>query len=116
MAKLKPSRDIRPVTAFRANAAQFIEQVQFTGSRHLAHSRVRPGRRAYYQQYLGATSIGDVNTYGARADNARRQTDVLIMQASALWLGAAAEATWYQWRLGRRLRFAALVWRPMRSR
>ncbi len=31
MKKLKPSRDIQPVTEFRANAAQFIEQVQFTG-------------------------------------------------------------------------------------
>lgn len=31
MAKLKPSRDIQPVTEFRANAARFIEQVQFTG-------------------------------------------------------------------------------------
>lgn len=31
MPKLKPSRDIQPVTEFRANAAQFIEQVQFTG-------------------------------------------------------------------------------------
>ena len=30
MAKLKPSRDIQPVTEFRANAAQFIEQVQET--------------------------------------------------------------------------------------
>jgi len=31
MRKLKPSRDIQPVTEFRANAAQFIEQVQATG-------------------------------------------------------------------------------------
>lgn len=31
MAQLKPSRDIQPVTEFRANAAQFIEQVQETG-------------------------------------------------------------------------------------
>ena len=31
MPKLKPSRDIQPVTEFRANAAQFIEQVQVTG-------------------------------------------------------------------------------------
>jgi prevent-host-death family protein len=31
MAKIKPSRDIQPVTEFRANAAQFIEQVQSTG-------------------------------------------------------------------------------------
>ena len=30
MSTLKPSRDIQPVTAFRANAAQFIEQVQAT--------------------------------------------------------------------------------------
>lgn len=31
MPKLKPSRDIQPVTEFRANAAQVIEQVQETG-------------------------------------------------------------------------------------
>jgi prevent-host-death family protein len=31
MPKLKPSRDILPVTEFRANAAEFIEQVQETG-------------------------------------------------------------------------------------
>ena len=31
MSKLKPSRDIQPVTEFRANAAQFIDQVQETG-------------------------------------------------------------------------------------
>ena len=31
MATLKPRRDIQPVTAFRANAAQYIEQVQTTG-------------------------------------------------------------------------------------
>jgi len=31
MPKLKPSRDIQPVTEFRANTAQFIEQVQETG-------------------------------------------------------------------------------------
>jgi prevent-host-death family protein len=29
--KLKPSRDIQPVTEFRANAAQFIDQVRETG-------------------------------------------------------------------------------------
>ena len=31
MSKLKPTRDIQPVTEFRANAAQFIEQVRETG-------------------------------------------------------------------------------------
>lgn len=31
MAKLKPSRDIQPVTEFRARAAQVIEQIQATG-------------------------------------------------------------------------------------
>ena len=31
MPKLKPSRDIQPVTEFRAKAAQFIEQVRETG-------------------------------------------------------------------------------------
>lgn len=31
MPKVKPSRDIQPVTEFRANTAQFIEQVRATG-------------------------------------------------------------------------------------
>lgn len=31
MSRLKPSRDIQPVTEFRANAAQFISQVRETG-------------------------------------------------------------------------------------
>ncbi len=31
MRRLKPSRDIQPVTEFRANAAQFIDQVRETG-------------------------------------------------------------------------------------
>lgn len=31
MSRLKPTRDIQPVTEFRANAAQFIEQVRATG-------------------------------------------------------------------------------------
>lgn len=31
MPRLKPSRDIQPVTEFRANAAQVIEQVRETG-------------------------------------------------------------------------------------
>ena len=31
MPKLKPTRDIQPVTEFRANAAQFIDQVRETG-------------------------------------------------------------------------------------
>lgn len=31
MPRLKPSRDIQPVTEFRAKAAQFIEQVRETG-------------------------------------------------------------------------------------
>jgi antitoxin YefM len=30
VSKIKPSRDIQPVTEFRARAAQFIEQVQAT--------------------------------------------------------------------------------------
>jgi antitoxin YefM len=31
MPKLKPTRDIQPVTEFRANASQFIRQVRETG-------------------------------------------------------------------------------------
>jgi len=32
VSKLRPTRDIQPVTEFRANAAQFIEQVRETGA------------------------------------------------------------------------------------
>ena len=32
MPRLKPSRDIQPVTPFRANAAQIIDQVRATGA------------------------------------------------------------------------------------
>lgn len=31
MPKMKPSRDVKPVSEFRANTALFIEQVQTTG-------------------------------------------------------------------------------------
>jgi prevent-host-death family protein len=31
MRRLKPSRDVQPVTEFRAHAAEFIEQVRNTG-------------------------------------------------------------------------------------
>ena len=32
MPRLKPTRDIQPVTEFRANTAQFIDQVRETGA------------------------------------------------------------------------------------
>jgi prevent-host-death family protein len=31
MPRVRPSRDIRPLTEFRANVAQFVQQVQDTG-------------------------------------------------------------------------------------
>ena len=64
--------------------------------------------RQLYQRYVDASSTVEANTFWARADAARRRTDAQILQASALWLGAASEATWFEWRLGRRLRLAAV--------
>jgi len=44
---MKPSRDIQPVTEFRANAAQIIEQVQATGEPViLTHAAVAKKLRA----------------------------------------------------------------------
>ena len=82
---------------------------------HASQVSKRDGRD-YYQQYVDATSVAEASEYWARADKARRQTDVLIMQAGAIWLGAAVEATWYESRLGKRLRFAAPIARPATSR
>lgn len=57
MTRMKPSRDIRPVTEFRANASQFIAQVKETRS------------PMYLTQHgKGAAVLLDVEAYEAMAD------------------------------------------------
>lgn len=65
MPKLKPSRDIQPVTEFRANAAQFIEQVQETGEPLILTQHGR-----------SAAVLLDVESYEAMTDELALLRDV----------------------------------------
>lgn len=57
MPRIKPSRDIRPVTEFRANASQFIAQVRETRA------------PVYLTQHgKGAAVLLDVDAYEAMTD------------------------------------------------
>lgn len=82
---------------------------------HASQASKRDGRD-YYQRYLGATSFEEADTYWALAENARRRTDEQIVQAGVVWLGALAEAQWHEWRLRRRIRFAAPITPAARPR
>jgi antitoxin YefM len=63
--KIKPSRDIQPVTEFRANAAQVIAQVRETGAPVFLTQHGR-----------GAAVILDVATYEALVDELELLRDV----------------------------------------
>ena len=65
MPKLKPTRDIQPVTEFRANAAQFIEQVRETGEPVILTQHGR-----------SAAVLLDVDTYEAMMDELDLLRDV----------------------------------------
>ncbi|MEO5590495.1 MAG: type II toxin-antitoxin system Phd/YefM family antitoxin [Gemmatimonadaceae bacterium] len=65
MHKLKPSRDIQPVTEFRANTAQFIEQVQETGEPLILTQHGR-----------SAAVLLDVESYEAMTDELALLRDV----------------------------------------
>ena len=69
MPKLKPSRDIQPVTEFRANAAQFIEQVQTTGQPVILTQHGR-----------GAAVLLDVESYEAMVDELALLRDVRLAE------------------------------------
>jgi antitoxin YefM len=69
MRKLKPSRDIQPVTEFRANAAQFIEQVQETGQPMVLTQHGR-----------SAAVLLDVESYEAMLDELALLRDVRIAE------------------------------------
>jgi prevent-host-death family protein len=63
--KLKPTRDIQPVTEFRANAAQFIEQVRETGEPLILTQHGR-----------SAAVLLDVDAYEAMMDELELLRDV----------------------------------------
>ena len=65
MPKLKPTRDIQPVTEFRANAAQFIEQVRETGEPVIITQHGR-----------SAAVLLDVDAYEAMMDELELLRDV----------------------------------------
>ncbi|CAN5485388.1 type II toxin-antitoxin system Phd/YefM family antitoxin [soil metagenome] len=72
MSKLKPSRDIQPVTEFRANAAQFIEQIQETGQPMILTQHGR-----------SAAILLDVGSYEAMIDELALLRDVRVAEAQA---------------------------------
>lgn len=70
MPKLKPSRDIHPVTEFRANAAQFIELVRETGEPVILTQHGR-----------SAAILLDVDAYEALMDELALLRDVRLSEA-----------------------------------
>ena len=72
MPTLKPSRDIQPVTEFRANAAQVIEQVRETGAPVFLTQHGR-----------GAAVLLDVESHEALVDELELLRDVRTAEAPA---------------------------------
>ena len=70
MSKLKLRRDIQPVTEFRANAAQFIEQIQETGQPMILTQHGR-----------SAAVLLDVDSYEAMIDELALLRDVQVAEA-----------------------------------
>jgi prevent-host-death family protein len=68
--KLKPSRDIQPVTEFRANAAKVIEQVRETGAPVILTQHGR-----------GAAVLLDVEAYEAMVDELELLRDARTAEA-----------------------------------
>ena len=69
MAALRPSTDVLPVTEFRANAAQFIEQVQETGQPVVLTQHGR-----------SAAVLLDVASYEAMVDELALLRDVRVAE------------------------------------
>ena len=69
MPRLKPSRDIQPVTEFRANAAQFIDQVRETGEPVILTQHGR-----------SAAVLLDVESYEALLDELALLRDVRVAE------------------------------------
>jgi antitoxin YefM len=70
MARIKPSRDIRPVTEFRANASQFITQIRESGA------------PLYLTQHgKGAAVLLDVEAYEAMVEELELLRDIRVSEA-----------------------------------
>lgn len=70
MSKMKPSRDIQPVTEFRANSAQVIRQVRETGAPVFLTQNGR-----------GAAVLLDVESYEAMIEELELLRDVRTSEA-----------------------------------
>lgn len=70
MSKLRPTRDIQPVTEFRANAAQFIEQVRETGAPMILTQHGR-----------SAAVLMDVDSYESMIDELAVLRDVRLAES-----------------------------------
>lgn len=93
MPRLKPTRDIQPVTEFRANAAQFIDQVRETGEPVFLTQHGR-----------SAAVLLDVDAYEALMDELALLRDVRIAEdqiAADKGVTHAAVAKRLRARLGR---------------
>lgn len=93
MPKLKPSRDVQPVTEFRAKAAQFIEQVQATGEPVILTQHGR-----------SAAVLLDVESYESMMDELSLLRDVRVAEeqvAAGKSRGHAAVAKKLRERLAR---------------
>lgn len=69
MPRLRPSRDVKPVTEFRAKAARFIEQVQKTGEPVILT-----------QHGASAAVLMDVGSYEALMDEIALLRDVRLAE------------------------------------
>ncbi len=69
MPRLRPSRDIQPVTEFRANAARFIDQVRETGEPVILTQHGR-----------SAAVLLDVNAYESMIDELGLLRDVRVSE------------------------------------
>lgn len=93
MPRLKPTRDIQPVTEFRANAARFIDQVRETGEPVFLTQHGR-----------SAAVLLDVDAYEALMDELALLRDVRIAEdqiAAGKGVTHAAVAKKLRVRLGR---------------
>ena len=93
MPRLKPTRDIQPVTEFRANAAQFIDQVRETGEPVFLTQHGR-----------SAAVLLDVDAYESLMDELALLRDVRIAEdqiAAGKGVTHAAVAKKLRARLGR---------------
>lgn len=78
-----------------------------TAERILSSRAARNDSRRLYREYLAADNQGDATRAFDAAQAAWRRSDLAAVTAGTLWVGALAEALWFEWRMGERLRWAA---------